>query len=211
MSDTTVGRADNVHFSFIYTNSFVVGIAIMSFEMLGSRYVNPFFGGSINTWAALISTVLLALMAGYFGGGIIADRKNSEIWLGSFVIGAAGYITLVPGLANPFFTIIWEVMGDGAAGVLTASIVLLFVPVAMLGVFTPYAVKILLHSTEVSGRVTGRVYAISTLGNIFGTLFTTFYLIPNYGTRRITYYLACVLLVSGVSLIWAFWPKSQKS
>ncbi len=31
---------------------FVIGFALMGFEMLGSRYLNPHFGGSINTWAA---------------------------------------------------------------------------------------------------------------------------------------------------------------
>ena len=44
------------------------GEIVMSFEMLGSRYLNPYFGSSIYTWAALISTVLAALTAGYFLG-----------------------------------------------------------------------------------------------------------------------------------------------
>jgi hypothetical protein len=50
---------------------------VMSFEMLGSRYLNPYFGSGIYTWAALISTVLIALTAGYFLGGALADRTAS--------------------------------------------------------------------------------------------------------------------------------------
>ena len=43
----------------------VLGFALMGFEMLGSRYLYPYFGGGINTWASLIATVLIALMLGY--------------------------------------------------------------------------------------------------------------------------------------------------
>jgi hypothetical protein len=57
-------------------------VPVMSFEMLGSRYLNPYFGSSIYTWAALISTVLGALTTGYFLGGFIADRTVSAAVLG---------------------------------------------------------------------------------------------------------------------------------
>ena len=45
----------------IYLVAFVTGAIVMSFEMLGSRYLNPYFGSGIYTWASLISTVLAAL------------------------------------------------------------------------------------------------------------------------------------------------------
>src|SRR5258707_3686469 len=75
----------------IYLVAFVTGAIVMSFEMLGSRYLNPYFGSGIYTWAALISTVLAALTAGYFLGGWLAARKPSSpvlritmmIWSGS--------------------------------------------------------------------------------------------------------------------------------
>jgi hypothetical protein len=61
----------------IYVVALVTGAIVMSFEMLGSRYLNPYFGNGIYTWAALISTVLAALTAGYFLGGLIGDRTVS--------------------------------------------------------------------------------------------------------------------------------------
>jgi len=51
--------------------AFLTGAIVMSFEMLGSRYLNPYFGNGIYTWAALISTVLAALSAGHFLGGFM--------------------------------------------------------------------------------------------------------------------------------------------
>src|ERR1043165_2272208 len=66
----------------IYLAAFITGAIVMSFEMLGSRYLNPYFGSGIYTWASLISTVLAALCAGYFIGGIAADRYPSARVLG---------------------------------------------------------------------------------------------------------------------------------
>ncbi len=56
--------------------AFLIGAVVMSLEMLVSRYLNPYFGGTIFTWAALISVVLLAMMLGYFLGGWVADKVH---------------------------------------------------------------------------------------------------------------------------------------
>src|SRR5919198_451781 len=82
--------ADRIGFdafaALIYLIAFVTGAIVMSFEMLGSRYLNPYFGSGIYTWAALISTVLIALTAGYFVGGALADRTASPALLAITVI-----------------------------------------------------------------------------------------------------------------------------
>src|SRR5262249_56070986 len=65
-AESTAGSSDAAAAVVIYAVAFVTGAIVMSFEMLGSRYLNPYFGSGIYTWAALISTVLIALMAGYF-------------------------------------------------------------------------------------------------------------------------------------------------
>src|SRR5689334_22728985 len=76
----------------LYLIAFLTGAIVMSFEMLGSRYLNPYFGSGIYTWAALISTVLAALTAGYFLGGFIADRTASTAVLGVIVSAASLYL-----------------------------------------------------------------------------------------------------------------------
>ena len=80
----------------IYLVAFVTGAIVMSFEMLGSRYLNPYFGSGIYTWASLISTVLAALCVGYFIGGVAADRYPSAAVLG---VDRADRIGLHPGAA----------------------------------------------------------------------------------------------------------------
>ena len=81
----------------IYVVAFITGAIVMSFEMLGSRYLNPYFGSGIYTWAALISTVLAALTVGYFLGGWLADRTASPTVLGMTVLAASLYLLVLPG------------------------------------------------------------------------------------------------------------------
>src|SRR3954453_6942333 len=76
--------------------AFVTGAIVMSFEMLGSRYLNPYFGSGIYTWASLISTVLAALCLGYLIGGVAADRHPSAAVLGGTVLIGSIYILVLP-------------------------------------------------------------------------------------------------------------------
>ncbi len=195
----------------IYFTVFVAGAILMGFEMLGSRYLYPHFGGSINTWAVLISTVLYALTAGYFIGGFLIDRFPS-VGLMSAAVGLAGlYMAAIPALAEASLAGIVTNLGVGLSGMMTASALLLLVPVALLGTLTPVAVRLILQDTAGSGRVAGLVYGISTVGSVFGTLFTTFQLIPTFGSRQNTYIFAACLVGLGLLLrasLRGRWPVS---
>ena len=84
----------------LYLVAFVTGAIVMSFEMLGSRYLAPSFGAGIYTWASLISTVLAALCVGYFVGGYVADRYPSLAVLGATVAIGSAYLLLLPIFAD---------------------------------------------------------------------------------------------------------------
>ena len=62
----------------IYFNGFVLGFVLMGFEMLGSRFLNPWFGSGINTWAALISVTLFALTLSDTGIGIPEEAEGDR-------------------------------------------------------------------------------------------------------------------------------------
>ncbi|HZV22000.1 MAG TPA: hypothetical protein VE986_10700, partial [Hyphomicrobiales bacterium] len=91
----------------IYVNAFLVGGVLMGFEMLGSRYLNPFFGSGIGAWASLISMVLCALALGYFAGGAVVDRYPSPIVIAASIFLAALYLALVPSTAD---WIMWGIL-----------------------------------------------------------------------------------------------------
>ena len=199
----------------IYANGFVLGFVLMGFEMLGSRFLNPWFGSGINTWAALISVTLLALTVGYFIGGRLVDRWPSTRLLGALVLLAAVTMVLIVvpigGFDRPMIE--WEYLGetmiiavgeavpDDRAGVTLAAAVLIFAPICLIACYSPFAVRLLLVSTHSSGRQVGTVYGISTFGNILGTLATSFWLIPSIGSKAITLTFAAVTVASAITLL----------
>ena len=185
----------------IYLTGFVLGFVLMGFEMLSSRYLNPWFGSGIYTWAAIISVTLFALMVGYFLGGTLVDRNPTPSLLGVLVIAAAVAMAAIPGLKDPLIGTVIDAFGDGRAGVTIATVGLIFVPLVLIACFSPFAVRLLLAETAASGRQTGMVYGISTFGNILGVWFTTFYLIPAIGSNAITLVFAVITALAGVFLI----------
>ena len=187
--------------AMIYAAAFVTGAIVMSFEMLGSRYLNPYFGSGIYTWAALISTVLIALTAGYFLGGMLADRTASLAVLALTVVVGSLYLLALPSFAQAVLEFVLANVDDIRAGSLIASLALMFFPVTFLGMYSPFAIRLLLRSAQRSGRVSGAVYGISTAGAIVGTLGTTFFLIPTIGSRAITLTLGALGLAAGLALL----------
>ena len=200
-AESTAGSSHAAAAVMIYAAAFITGAIVMSFEMLGSRYLNPYFGSGIYTWAALISTVLIALTAGYFVGGTLADRTASLAVLALTVIVGSLYLLALPSFAQAILEFVLAGVDDIRAGSLIAALALMFFPVTFLGMYSPFAIRLLLRSAQRSGRVSGAVYGISTAGAIVGTLGTTFFLIPTIGSRAITLTLGALGLAAGLALL----------
>ena len=166
----------------------VVGAASLGAEIAAARLLAPWFGASTIVWANTIATVLVALSAGYFVGGRLADRDPTLSGLSRLVMCAAGLLALVPFVAAPFLRISVEALDRVEAGAFVGSLfavlVLVATPVLLLGAVAPYAVRLSVRTVEEAGRVAGRLYAISTLGSLAGTFLSALVLIPLVGTRR---------------------------
>jgi spermidine synthase len=166
----------------------VVGAASLGAEIAAARLLAPWFGASTVVWANTIATVLVALSAGYFLGGRLADRDPTIRGLSRVVLGAAGLLALVPFVAAPFLRISVQALDRVEAGAFVGSLVavlaLVATPVLLLGAVAPYAVRLSVRTVEEAGRVAGRLYAISTLGSLAGTFLSALVLIPLVGTRR---------------------------
>jgi hypothetical protein len=70
----------------------------------------------IYTWAALISTVLAALTAGYFFGGFIADCTVSAAVLGVIVSLASLYLLALPSFADTVLEFVSDTHGRCLSG-----------------------------------------------------------------------------------------------
>jgi spermidine synthase len=175
----------------------------MALELVGSRILAPVFGDSIFVWGALIGVVMAALSLGYYVGGRMADRRPSYGVFTMILISAGVLILLIP-LSSPFILEVTYLSGAGERyGPIIASILLLAAPTILLGMVSPYSVRMSAESISKLGGISGSLGSISTAGSIFGTFFTVFVLIPSFGVRQIVFSLGVVLIaVAVVGMTW---------
>ena len=173
----------------------VSGASVLAIEMLGTRILGPFYGVSLFLWSALIAVTLAALSVGYAIGGSWADRGPRMSRLGLLLLVAGAWLLLVPLLQRPVLRLT-EPLGLRAA-VLLAAGVLFAPPLTLLGMVSPYAVRLKASSLDRVGRTAGNLYAVSTVASVVAALVTGFFLIPNVGVSRLVLLVALLLLSAG--------------
>jgi len=179
----------------------------MMLEFAASRLLGNVFGTSNLVWAVVIGLILVYLTLGNWLGGKWADTSPKIETLG-FVLASAGVSTgIVPLVARPILRIsaeAFDALNIGLlAGTFLSVIVLLIIPVTLLGMVTPFALRLALRNNENSGKVSGALSAISTLGSFIGTFLTVLVLIPFIGTYRTFLLTAATLLLIGLAVFWA--------
>jgi len=199
-ANKTTRPAGALYIWMLYVIAVTCGAALMALEILGGRLLSPFFGASVYVWGSIISIFLIALSSGYYVGGIVADRKPSVAYLAAF-IAIAGLLTLIIPPLAPVFSRYFFSLGLGNYAVLVVSMLLFCLPSIGLGMVSPYVVKLGVGETDRLGNTVGKFYAVSTFGSIFGTLATTFVLIPLFGVKELIFTLG-VILVSLAGLVF---------
>jgi hypothetical protein len=124
----------------------------------------------------------------------------------SLLLWAAFTASLVPVAAQPVLRFAAQAVENFDAAVMGGSflsVLLLFsVPITLLGCVSPFAIRLALTDSRQAGRVSGQMYAISTLGSIVGTFAPTLWLIPLIGTRRSFLVFSGVLMLVALVGLW---------
>jgi len=188
---------------------FMCGAVVMIFELVGSRVIGPFLGTSLFVWTSLIGIILASLSLGYYLGGKQADKNASMSRLARIILLAAICIAVTIGIKDILLLFLQKNVGEIRTASVIASIVLFMPASIFLGMVSPYAAKIKLSSLENTGRTIGNLYALSTAGSIFGTLFAGFYLIPFFGTNKLLIFLAIILVLISIVLSLKTYIKSK--
>ena len=185
--------ARDLPLAVIHATVFVTGAAVMLLELLGTRVIAPFYGTSLYVWSALIAVTMVALSVGYFWGGILADRYGRKLFVWILLAASAG-VFMIP-LADATVLQWTDPLGLRLGSLVSAFI--LFMPALVaLGMAGPAAVKAGTRHLEGLGVSAGRLYAVSTMGSVFGTFLLAYFLFPAFGTN-------CILLTLGTVLLLA--------
>jgi spermidine synthase len=173
---------------YLLTAVFFAGMTTLAIELSASRLMGNIFGTSNIVWANIIGLILIYLSAGYFIGGRWADRWPEFTAFYRLILWAAFSAGIVPLIAQPVLMraaqAVERLNTAVIAGSFLSTLVLFSVPVTLLGCVSPYAIRLAIEGKEQAGRVSGRIYALSTLGSILGTFTPVLILIPTIGTAR---------------------------
>ena len=178
--------------------AFTGGFVIMALELLGGRVLAPYFGSSIYVWGSIITVFMLSLALGYLLGGRLSTHNPSLLRFATlFVFGALLTYPLVL-YGEALMRLIFDHIEDPRYGSLVAAAALFMLPTVVLGMISPYSVRLLVTDADRSGRVAGTLYFVSTLGSALGTLVTSFYLVLWFEIDTIVTLLAATLVVLAV-------------
>ena len=188
--------------SYLYFTAAITGGAIMVVEILGAKMLSPFVGMSHFVWTAQIAVTLVALAAGYYAGGKLADQSQKLSRLYGAILVAAAYLALTVLMCEP--VAYWSLDFNLAIGSLLASMILFFIPLALLAMTGPYLIRVITSSVTGVGGNVGRLTAISTLGSFAGTMLIGYLAIPLLPNSFTMFVTAGLLLIVGTGYFTIF-------
>jgi len=186
----------------MYIAVFCAGLVSLAIEVSASRLLSNYFGSSNLIWACIIGSILIYMAIGSIVGGKWVDRSpKPELFYGILTWGAFS-TGLIPCIAKPILRAASVAMDHLEIGSLILAfvvvLILFSIPMILLSMTSPFAIRLLLGETRSSGNVSGKVYAISTAGSFIGTFLPVLVLIPTLGTYKNFLILSFFLLTIGL-------------
>lgn len=196
----------------IYLTALFCGMSIMAVELSATKLLAPVYGSTQIVWTIVIGLIMVSLSLGNVLGGRSVDKYNnlnrlySLLWLASILIAIIGlmgkYIVYLSALA-----LMWVLPNQLIVSGTTLACLLIFsIPLIMLGMASPYLIKLGITDMKDTGKTAGQIYAVSTFGSIIGTLLPTFVTIPTIGTSKTFFVFALTL-----NLICLYYFLSKKT
>jgi len=187
---------------YLYLVAFVSGMAVMAIELTASRLLAPYFGTSLFVWTNIIGIILIALTAGYYLGGKLSERQPTREMLMKIIFCASILLfivpTVIPFLANRSFESLLTFQ-DGSLIIFMSSflvtLAVFFLPIMLLGMVSPFIIKLSSLESQAMGETSGKIFAVSTFGSLIGTFIPVLLTIPAIGSRNTIYVFALSLLV----------------
>jgi MFS family permease len=172
--------------------------AVLVLEILAGRVMAPYVGVNLETYTAIIGTILAGIAVGARVGGSLADRHDPRGLIplllmlgGALAIASVPVVRLLGGTAGA--------NTQGLPSVLLAAVG--FLPsAAVLSAVPPAVIKLQLRDLDHTGDVVGRLSAWSTGGAIVGTFLAGFVLVAFAAVSTLILSVGITLVVAGGAL-----------
>ncbi|NQY57823.1 MAG: fused MFS/spermidine synthase [Ilumatobacteraceae bacterium] len=173
--------------------------AVLVIELLAIRLLAPYVGVTLDTYTAIIGTVLAGIAIGAWIGGVAADRVDPRRLIPPLLVlgGALAIATIA----------IVRVLGDGlqstsGVGVMFLSAIAFLPSATVLSAVPPAVVKLQLRSLAETGAKVGQLSAWGTAGAIVATFLTGFVLVAIAAVTTLIVTVGVALIIAGAAL-WA--------
>jgi len=183
-----------------YIVAVVEGGCLMTVELSTAKIIEPVYGNTLLVWASVLGVTLAGLAFGYFVGGRLIDKLRLNKILFIILMNASLLMVVMLACAQHFLkTPNFDNIGFS---VFISALIIIFPSVLFMGMVGPILVQMITRKIKESGKITGRVYAISTLSGIAMTFFLGFFLLPEIGITKTITGAACLLgLIPLVTLV----------
>lgn len=193
---------------YLYITVFFSGMTALAVELTASRLLGNVYGSSNLVWASIIGLILIYLTAGYWLGGKFADKFPRYKYFYQILMWGSLTVGLVPMVSRPILRITANAFDQFQmpilAGAFVTVMILFVIPVTLLGMISPFALKLTLQNPQDVGKTAGRLSAISTLGAFIGTFLPVLILVPLIGTYRTFLFFSSLLMVIASVGFWVY-------
>jgi predicted membrane-bound spermidine synthase len=198
---------------YLYFIVFISGMTTLAMEFAIQRMLGNVFGSSNLVWAVVIGLILIFLAIGYSIGGRLADRSPHPETFFTMIACGAFWMGLLPLIANP---LLWpaadafdQLNVPILAGAFLFTLLMSGGPVILLGMTSPFAIRLAIHDPHQAGVVSGRIYALSTLGSFIGAFAPVLITIPLLGTTLTFVLFGGFLLLAALLGLWLAGAKRR--
>jgi spermidine synthase len=190
----------------------VSGFASLSYELLWTRVLVYFIG--VQTYAYTV--MLMAFLFGIALGSIVFARFTDSVRDNVLLFGIVEILIGLSSVAGLFsigyLAKAMDYLSMSApmrtwwhyAGIkFLSAVIFMFAPTFLIGSTFPLVSKTFVASLEQVSRSVGKIYALNTVGGIFGSILTGFFLLPLLGIRRSIMLVVSINIGLGLALIMA--------
>lgn len=195
----------------------VSGFTGMAFQMYQTRILTLFFMDSVYDFAIILAVFLAGSCLGNLASSVLAQRSKRQVKIlaaSQILLGIGSLFSLYIVSRLPFWTEnirsqskLYELYGEngfwvgmGMKAACTAAILL--IPAFLWGVAYPLVAKLCIEDHTNTGRESGVVLGVNTVGSAAGSLAASFLLVGILGIQKAIVLNGCLNLAAGCVLIY---------
>ena len=184
------------------------GFTALGYEIVWTRLLQmTLLSATVQTLSTIVITFLVGIALGSAIGARWVDRSRDRVYvfglvellLGFFGLLSVAAVASLPKLMAAFPRPIWEAH---IAMLFIAAAMVILIPTLLMGFLFPLVGKMWVRQFKTVGTEVGDIYAINTVGAIFGAFAAGFILIPNLGAQASVEFFALINIAVGALLVW---------